>query len=210
MVMTKNLLTLGPDGKLVATETKTVLAAREDDFARKLEALRRATGRAETHQLRFVCAHSSQYFVVHFERLNPKDKFRVARFEKLSGHSGSAASGTCSPAQVLSCDDFDPVFFPCSYCGTSSGFVWCDHCQTHVCKGRTVLFPGGIESYRCHDGCGAMGVLEPYDKVHAEPHAASLSKIGRPAFSAPQLTPRPSFLSLPPGSAAPRLGGPRR
>lgn len=205
--MNKNWLTLRSEEKAIAPDKKAQLAARQDDFARKVGALRKATGKLETRRLRFLCACTSGAFVAEFERDTPAELFRVARIEKEpAGGQGNAsfAAATRPAERVFDFGDFDTSGWHCPGCGNGGDiFVHC-HCGNNVCKGRTKYLPGGREMFTCHPGCGSTGELQPYEKIHTEQPRPSTLTRGRPAL--PGAAARPA---LPP-SDIPRLSGPRR
>ncbi len=208
--MSKNWLTIFSEGKAAVPEKKAQLAARQDDFARKVEQLRKVTGKAETRRMHCVCANTSGGFTVQFERTNPKEHFRIARIEKDQARASGASGVAASQEQVLDGDDFDTRSFQCAYCGTLD-FVHCEWCGANVCMGRTRRLPDGSENYRCRDGCAATGELVPYDKVHAEENQRGRFAARRPAADSISALPaRPVFPALPPAGGAPRLSGPRR
>lgn len=206
--MSKNWLTEWTGSKAAVPVKKAELAVRQDDFARKVAQLRAATGRAETRRARFVCTRTSGQFTVQFERVNPQDKFRIARIEK---NQAGGAGGAGAAQKHLAGDDFDTSGFYCAHCNAGDGFVYCSGCGAQVCRGRTTQLPNGADYFRCRDGCDAVGELDTYDKIHAEDNRGGIFTARRPAVpQAPALPTRAIFPALPYSGNVPRLSGPRR
>jgi hypothetical protein len=212
MDMSKNWLTIFSEGKTPVPAKKQELAARQDEFARKVENLRKASGKLETRRMRFVCACTSGEFVAEFERMNPKDKFRIARIEKEQAATPAAVlfASALGREEVLDHEQFDTSGWYCAHCNVRGGFVYCEWCGANVCKGRTKRLPNGKEDYHCRDGCAATGELSPYRKMHAEENPSGLfAKFGIQPVNIGALPARPSAPALP-NNNTPRLGGPRR
>jgi hypothetical protein len=170
--------------------------SRPEDFARKVEAFRRAMGKPDRFILPGVCAVFDCGFSVTFERFNPGDVFRIAGIDKAtSGGNGATALRTLE-AEVLDCSGW-----MCPWCGDTRGFVVCASClNTPVCSGR-VGTHHGRRIFHCRDSCGASGEMLPLaevtgaDGIQGPGHAWGLS--GQQNL-------------LVPSSGGPLLGKPRK
>lgn len=214
MVMSKNWLTNVSGGKIAVPGAKTQLAARQDDFARKVQAMRVATGKIESRRVYFRCARTSGGFYADFERTTPAEPFRIARIEREAA-AGTAAAGTgggikaARSSTAFDYREFDTSGWYCPWCDIRGGFVHCHDCGENVCKARTAKRPDGTDWFTCTPVCGSTGTLAPADKIHgtAPPRHGLL---GHRSGSTPALPKNTGPARLPPASGAPRLSGPGR
>lgn len=163
------------------------------EFARKLAAFRKSTGKSERFVLPCACAVQDAGFIVLFERVDPNDKFRITAIE--TEPVRSTANGTPHP-RILNPDDIDTGGWRCPHCGDTSGFVLCGRCRMVIC-GRSVRSVAGTEEFACRPSCGATGSLGPLLEVAGQDVPVSAGHADRMIGAAPQFT-------------TPLLGRPRR
>jgi hypothetical protein len=204
--MSKNWLTHWAEGKESVPAQKSALAARQSEFARKVEQLRIASGKIESRRVQFICARTSGQFHVDFERVNAKERFRIARIEKDLPTTGFTknSGGNAQSELSFNVDELNIEGFRCPWCNTGDDFVHCGSCKQCVCFGGVTVRPDGTNWFVCHDGCGASG--RPARRCFQVNGSAAprRAETGRPAL------PGRSQAALPAGSNALRLGGPRR
>jgi hypothetical protein len=203
--MSKNWLTQWAEGKESAAGEKAQLAARQSEFARKVEQLRMASGKLESRKIHFMCARTGGQYYAAFERMNPASKFRIARIEKVMQEMASAgAAGAAKAPAVTSFNmgEFDWRELACPYCNNEDGFVRCSGCNQNVCQARTRMLPDGRTWFVCHESCGNSGETVPIHEVNgaANPRRGEASRAALPGRSQ---------AALPGGGNVPRLGGPR-
>lgn len=204
--MSKNWLTQWAEGKESVPAQKSALAARQSEFAHKVEQLRMASGKLESRRLHLMCAQTGGQYYVAFERMNPNAKFRIARIEKLMQEMASAGAGGAAKAPAVTLfnvGEFEWDGLACPYCDNNEGFVACTRCHQNVCKGRTRRLPDGRTRFVCHESCGNSGETVRVSEFNgsADPRRGATGRTALPGRSQ---------AALPAGSNAPRLGGPRR
>lgn len=216
--MTNNWLTKFDQSKQIATTKKAQLAAQQKSFAQKVQALRAATGKIESRRVHFRCARTSGGFYADFERMNPGERFRIARIERdvpAAGKSAGFMAGIgLKPARADTAFDhreFDTSGWYCPWCNLHGIFVHCGACGENVCKARTTTRADGEEWFICTPACGNAGTLTQTDKIHgtkaprpdllASAKRAQHKTLPGKARSAP---------ALPPNRINRLLGGPRQ
>jgi hypothetical protein len=192
-----------PNGKTQASR-ETPGAARRDEFANKVAALRKATGTMESRIVPCRCARTGLPFSLLFERLSPAHRFQIARIDKDDGPVAPAKEGFGlfghKPAQqAYGAGEFDWAGYLCPHCGDRSGLVYCNECGETVCGGRVRSLPDGGQAFACHDGCGATGGIGPARHVHGGTGNGSSMAQGK-------LT-GPAATTLLPGSACTGMHG---
>lgn len=165
---------------------------RKEEFARKLAAMRTATGRAE----RFVtaCALHDRAFTVVYERTDPQQPFTIAGIYKNEG--GNGAGGASRP-RTLSAHDVDSTGWRCPWCGDTTTIMQCTSCRTTVCGGRVKRAPGTEPVFQCRPSCGARSTMADAETVTGIDDRLRHSTTRRPVSpSRPALPREPDRLLL--------------
>ena len=156
-------------------DKKAQLASRQNGFAQKVQALRVATGKIESRRVYFRCACTSGGFYADFERMNPAERFRIARIERETpaaqaatpaGVAGGFGLARRRADTAFDYQEFDTSGWHCPWCNIGGIFVHCCSCGENVCQGKTTVRPDGKEWFICHPGCGTAGTLTQTDKIH--------------------------------------------
>jgi hypothetical protein len=191
--------------KQVSVVSETPAATQREEFENAVAAFREATGKPETRVIPCRCAVTALPFALHFERVSPAHRFRIARIEAgiASGRERKPRSLFARAPESRSYDaaEFDWAGYACPHCGNRAGKIYCGNCQETICAGRVRSLPDGGRVFACHDACGATGELEACSHVHG----AGESRAGNSWLQLPK---RPAAKALP-GGARLRLTGPR-
>jgi len=177
--------------KMLPARSEQKMLARQEDFNRKVAALRRATGKMETRNAPFLCAVAGKGFIVRFERSDPARRFKVAAVNRVeSAVNVSTAPANPGPnrpaAATFDVGEFDLAGWTCPWCGDSCWFIHCSSCDHVVCAGRGRIEEDGTQSFRCHDRCGSSGVTVPYGMMHAQKQSAGAGGPARKTLPGPR------------------------
>jgi len=183
------------DMKVSIWKPATSPAAKTEDFAAKLGALRMATGRADRFVSLCACAVHDRPFTVVYERTDPAKPFTITGIHKDSESDTATGKGTAR-SRTLPVDEVDWTGWQCAYCGNDQQ-VRCSQCDTVVCGGRTRRYPGTQEIFECRASCGRRSATIPATTFAGVDPAQP----GKPAPAQPSST---RLASLP-GPASPRL-----
>lgn len=189
--------------KQVSVVSETPAATQREEFQNTVASFRKATGKPETRTIPCRCAVTGRAFVIIFERFSPGQSFEIVRIEldDAGDHRGNIGGRLGRKRQLTSYDgeEFDWTGLACPHCRRRPGIVYCGNCRETVCAGRVLSCPDETRSFRCHDACGAVGKLQPCDRVQG---AAASSTGNGPA---PGLLPRSAAAARLPRRPALRL-----
>src|SRR4051812_31031262 len=89
---------------------------REEALAR----LRTASGRPERRTFYCMCSVMAKGYSVTFERTDPREKFKVAKVERLDEFAPAASSkpSGSGAAQAFNVEEFEADWKACPWCGT--------------------------------------------------------------------------------------------
>lgn len=135
---------------------------RKEEFARKLAAMRSATGKAERFVTACACAVHDKPFSVVYERTDPQQPFTIAGIHK--NESGDGAGGASRP-RTLAAHEIDSTGWQCPWCGDASTIMQCGSCHTTVCGGRVKRAPGAEPVFQCRPSCGARSTMRDAETV---------------------------------------------
>lgn len=168
--------------------------SRKEEFARKLAAMRMATGKAERFVTACACALHDRPFTVVYERTNPQQPFTIAGIYKNEG--GNGAGGTSRP-RTLAAHEIDSTGWRCPWCGDATTIMQCTSCRTTVCGGRVKRAPGAEPVFQCRPSCGARSTMTDAETVTGTDDRLRQSTARRPVSpSRPALPREPDRLLL--------------
>lgn len=173
----------------------------QGEFARKVAAFRKATGKPEQFVLQCACAVHDAGFSVLFERFGPQERFRIAAIEK----DGAAGDSSGVPRRKsIKVEEIDDAGWKCPHCGNAGGYVQCSGCNTIIC-GSSVRSVPGADIFNCRVSCGRTGSLIPLEEVsgHDATAPGGQQRAASEAHGARLIKEAPRF-------DVPLLGKPRR
>lgn len=160
-------------GKAPTTAPARTVAGVQDDFAAKLGALRKATGRPERFVSHCACALHDRPFVVVYERTDPAKPFTIAGIYQDRAEANVDTGKDSVPAlpgaghrRSVSAAEIDTAGWRCPHCGCAARVIACESCGTTICGGRTVRGPGMDDVFNCRPSCGARGTLTDAAVIH--------------------------------------------
>ncbi len=142
------------------------VVVQKDNFAAKLGALRKATGRPERFVTPCRCAVHDRPFMVVYERFDRAERFTVARINLDSEemecsvrHPLFQRLGVVADIRRVPAAEIDLSGWKCPHCGAADLVIDCQDCGVTVCGGRTAHAPGKESIFNCRPSCGARGSL---------------------------------------------------
>ena len=187
-----------------AVVARSAVASPQQDFSRKLAALRAATGVAERFISLCACAVHDRAFTVVYERTDPRVPFVITGIYREDEGNAGARGSADAYRKSFSARDIDMSGWRGPHCASGGRNSACGKCGAPVCGGRTKSYHGMAPVFTCRASCGARGALEEVQSIDGiEPAARRWQAFGCAPVTGGSALPAP-------GSQALRLGPPAR